>query len=79
MWHNLQFVGICRILGLFHNEYYGIRGEVNKGCHMFKVLHCKYSFPPIDNYLKHKLCEPQYLVTSFSIVGIILQLTLNIP
>jgi hypothetical protein len=79
VWHNVQYIGIRRILALFLSEYYRANGEVNKGCHMSKVLHCKCSFPPIDNYIKHKLCEPQYLVTSFSIVDMILQFTLNIP
>jgi len=79
VWHNVQFVGICRILALFLSEYYEIHGEVNNGCHMSKVLHCKCSFPSIDNYIKYQLCEPQYFVTSFSIVAIILQVGLNIP
>jgi hypothetical protein len=50
----------------------------NKKHHMFKVLNYTCRCPPIDDYIRYKLCEP-IKATYFPTRASILQLTMGIP
>ncbi len=60
-WHDDQFVSFVwyflNCLMNIHVEY--LLQIISDSIHVSKILNCECNYPPIDDYIMYKLCEPQ--------------------